>query len=284
MDGLLARNSRSFPRRLAEVADAPSRLFWRGSRCEKAGAWVGVVGSRAASGAELETARAIGRLVAEAGGVVVSGGALGVDAAAHRGALSATGKTIAVLGSGFNHLYPQGHRALFDDISRFGGALVTPYEPDVPPRRYHFVRRNRIIAGLCDLVVVVSASRSSGSLYTARAARDYRRRLAAVPGSPGCEALIAEQAFVVREPADVLALASAEVSAPVSPPPASELERAVLTALCNEPTDAEELARQLGTKPRDVDRALCGLELAHLALALPGRQYVRSALGETVRN
>ena len=246
--------------------------------------WVGIVGARSASGASLELASELARTVADAGGVVVSGGALGVDAAAHRGALAAGGRTVAVMASGWGALYPAVHRPLYEDIINTGGSLVTPYAPGVPPRRFHFVRRNRILAGLCDLVVVVEAGTSSGSLYTAKAARDYGRRLAAVPGSPGCEALLADAAYSLTAANEVVELARGDAQPPRAAAPSDELERRVLAALGSVPECARQLAEKMGEPARDIDRVLTSLEISRLALALPGREYVCSALGEAARS
>jgi len=140
---------------------------WPGtSRC------VAIVGARAASGHAAAAARALAADLAGCGYAVVSGGAIGIDAAAHRGALDAGGETVAVMATGLDIAYPARNRPLFGEIVATGrGALLSPFPLGVPPRRYRFVRRNRIIAGLADAVVVVEAGLASGSLYTAAATR-----------------------------------------------------------------------------------------------------------------
>lgn len=275
---MVPRDASEFPARLAAVPDAPERLYAVG-RLPDAPA-VAVVGARAATGRAMATAYELARDLAAAGYAIVSGGAVGVDAAAHRGAVDAGGATVAVQACGLDVAYPARHRPLFADIVAAGGALVSPYRAGVPPRRYQFVRRNRIVAGWAAAVVVVEADRASGSLYTARAARDYGRPLAAVPGSPGCDALVAEGAAVVAGAADVEAAIAGRPRKPdvALPEPGSE-EAAVLAALDRgQARDAGALAQRCGLPARTVARALMGLELAGLAVAVPGRAYVRSAV------
>jgi DNA processing protein len=139
----LHRGSPGYPTRLADLRDAPVRLHVRG-RLDEPTRSVAIVGTRAASGHGAAAARALAGELAAAGWVVISGGAIGIDAAAHRGALDAGGATVAVLASGLDAPYPHRHHPLFDELCGRGGALVTPFEPGVPPRRWHFVRRNRI--------------------------------------------------------------------------------------------------------------------------------------------
>lgn len=282
MDRVLSADSSSYPRRLRGLRDAPRRLHVRGTWREHALA-VALVGARAASGRGVAMAEELAGSVAGAGGLVLSGGAIGIDGAAHRGALEADGATACVLAGGLEELYPARHRSLFAAIAE-RGALVSSFAPETPPRRYQFVRRNRVIAGLADLVVVVEAERASGSLYTARAALEYGRRLAAVPGSAGCEALIAEGALPIETPAALLEAARGErPAARVTPPAPGSDEDRVLEALGDEPRLSGQLSDATGLDEMRVNRALAGLELARLALAVPGAAYVRSALAGSER-
>lgn len=274
MDGVLTKARAGFPRRLLGVADAPETLYLLGTWSETALA-VAIVGARAATGNGRARASEMAAVVAGAGGLVLSGGALGIDAAAHRGALEAGGLTCAVMGGGLDHLYPRQHRGLFAAIAE-RGALLSPFVPDAPPRRYQFVRRNRIIAGLADLVVIAEADRASGSLYTARAALEYGRRLAAVPGSPGCEALIAQGALAVETGAEVIAAARGQLVAPPRRLPETGTDEAIVySALGEAPRGSGDLAAATGLDELRVARALVGLELSRLALAMPGSSYVR---------
>jgi DNA processing protein len=164
---------------------------------------IAIVGARAASERGMVRAHAIARHAAAHGVRVVSGGALGIDGAAHRGAIAAT---TVVLGSGIDVLYPQRHAALFDQIVAEGGALVSMFPRGMHPRAGTFIKRNALIAALADAVIVVEADVQSGSLSTALAARKQGRVVAAVPGSPGCAKLLASGAALVETGADALAL------------------------------------------------------------------------------
>jgi DNA processing protein len=256
------------------VPDAPERLYFRGTWSERPLA-VAIVGARAASGHGLARAAELAAAVAEAGGLVISGGAVGIDAAAHRGALEAGGPTCAVMASGLSQLGPTRNRPLFDAIAE-RGALLSPFVAETPARRYRFVRRNRIMAGLADLVLVVEAERASGSLYTARAAIEYGRRLAAVAGSPGCEALLAQDAVEIDTAAELIAAARGHLIAPPRQAPrAGSDEALVYAALTRAPAGSQTLALATGLDEVRVARALVGLELQRLALPVPGAAYVR---------
>ena len=172
----------AYPERLLEIKNPPKQLYCCGdlgllkSRC------VAVVGSRTTTVYGRRTAEAIGRCLAAAGVTVVSGMAVGIDASAHEGALSAGGMTVAVLGCGPDVCYPPENRLLMEDIKR-SGLIVTEYEPGTPANRYHFPNRNRIISGLCEATVVVQARNRSGSLITAELAAEQGREVYAVPGN-----------------------------------------------------------------------------------------------------
>lgn len=167
-----------------------------------------IVGARAATTVAMQWAHDIAAHLARRGVHVVSGGALGIDGAAHRGALSVGGTTTVVLGTGVDIAYPDRHAGLFAEVVRAGGTVASLVPDGTPPQRYSFVRRNRLIAALADMVIVVEADVRSGSLSTARAAKGFGRLVAARPGSPGCDRLLADGAAEVDSPADVdLALA-----------------------------------------------------------------------------
>jgi DNA processing protein len=271
----------TYPRRLARVADAPERLFVRGTLADRPLA-VAIVGARAASGYGMDVVESLARTLARAGHLVVSGGAVGIDAAAHAGALAGGGVTVAVFACGLDVAYPARHARLFADIVATGGGLATSFRPGVPPRRYHFVRRNRIIAGLVDVVIVAEAAFASGALYTAAAARDYGRVLGALPGTPGCEALIAQGAAVIETAEDVARAVEGRPRRPlVTLPEAGSEEARVLAALpAGAAIAAPELAARTGLALRSVARALTGLELEGLCVLAPGHAYLRSALAD----
>ncbi|UQZ90428.1 DNA-protecting protein DprA [Deltaproteobacteria bacterium Smac51] len=175
-----------YPVRLAEIPDPPPVLWLHGELTDDDRFAVALVGSRRASSDGLAAARRLGREGAECGLTVVSGLAKGVDAQAHRGALEAGGRTLAVLGCGLNHVYPRENAGLYREIAH-RGALISEFPPDVGPLGANFPRRNRVIAGLGLATVVVEASERSGALITARLAAELGREVAAVPGRAGSD-------------------------------------------------------------------------------------------------
>lgn len=198
-----------YPRLLAEISDPPNCLWTRGDRTVFTRIAVAVIGARAASPEGLTAAREIACDLARAGVVVVSGLARGIDAAAHRGALDGGGKTIAVLGTGIDRVYPAENDHLAEEIAA-NGLLLTEFPPGTPPVDFHFPRRNRIISGLSKAVVVVEAREKSGSLITARLAADQGRDVMAVPGTVvggrnrGANALLRDGAKLVESAVDIL--------------------------------------------------------------------------------
>jgi DNA processing protein len=206
----VCRHEAGYPPALHDDRAAPPILAWAGTL--PAGPAVAVVGTRRASPDGLEVARGLGRGLAAAGVTVVSGMALGIDSAAHDGALQAGGPTVAVLAGGADVAYPRSKRALHARI-RERGAVVSEAPPGFVPRRWCFPARNRIIAGLATTTIVVQAAARSGSLITAELAMDLGRDVGAVPGLPldwrsaGVNALLRDGACVVRDAADALDLA-----------------------------------------------------------------------------
>lgn len=204
-----------WPARLNELPAPPVQLYVRGDLSGLQGA-VAIVGTRHADEAGRSFAAELAADVARSGRVVISGGARGIDAAAHQGALSVGGKTVAVLASGLALPYPPAHRPLFGDIVAAGGAVVSEYEPEAPPHRWRCLRRNALVAALAEVVVVVQAPQRSGALSTARWARDLRRALLVTPAAPwdrrgaGCIALLCAGAGLCTGANDVLALVNGE--------------------------------------------------------------------------
>jgi DNA processing protein len=259
---------RRLPPLLRAIHDPPPRLFLRGGApadvlSQPAAA---VVGARACSAYGAQVARRLGRELAAAGLVVVSGLARGIDGEAHRGALEAGGVTVAVLGCGIDRDYPAAHAELARRI-RERGLVVSEYEPGVEPAPWRFPARNRIIAGLCGATVVVEARERSGALITADLALEEGRDVLAVPGeitsslSAGTNALLRLGAAPCTSAEDVLelfGLVREERTLPV----VSEAAADVLAAL---PAAADELVRATGLDARGVAVALAELELAGLA-------------------
>ena len=198
-----------YPPLLKEIADPPACLWTRGDRTALAATGVAVIGARAASREGLAAAYEIAYDLARSGVVVISGLARGVDSAAHKGALDGGGRTIAVLGTGLDVVYPAENSELAQRITE-RGLLVTEFPLGSPPEDWHFPRRNRIISGLSKAVVVVEAREKSGSLITARLAADQGRDVMAVPGSivggrnKGANALLKDGAKLVDSAVDIL--------------------------------------------------------------------------------
>lgn len=198
-----------YPRALAEIPDPPPALWVRGAAAALGGRLVAVVGARAASTYGVDMARALGAGLAACGVTVVSGLARGIDAEAHAAAVEAGGISVAVLGSGADHIYPPEHGPLADALVRGGGAVVSEWAPGTPPRAFHFPLRNRLISGLSSAVVVVEAAERSGSLITAASALDQGREVMAVPGPVrsgrhrGAHALLRDGATLVESAEDV---------------------------------------------------------------------------------
>ena len=214
-----------FPPALHAISDMPVVLWYRGSLDALEAPVVAVVGSRAASAVALETAERLGEDLAAFGITVVSGLARGVDSAAHRGALR-SGRTIAVLGSGVDRVYPPEHRGLAREIQDGCGLVVSEFAPGTPPLKFHFPLRNRIISGLSRAVVVIEASEHSGSLITAACALEQGRDVMAVPGNVlsgrnrGGHALLRDGAKIIEGADDIveeLGLAPVASSSPKRP-------------------------------------------------------------------
>ena len=211
----VCRHSDRYPPALRDLDSPPSALIGRGElavlEAYPASKAVAIVGSRRATSYGRETSRSLAAELAEAGVLVVSGLAFGIDACAHRGALDSGGDTVAVLGCGPDRAYPAAHRHLWRRIGE-EGAVVSELPPGSVPWRWTFPARNRILAGLAGMTVVVEAAARSGSLVSARLAREAGRELGAVPGpvasrqSGGPNALLADGAHLVRGAEDVLAV------------------------------------------------------------------------------
>jgi DNA processing protein len=282
----LPRSSAAFPRSLAAIFDAPAGLFLRGRGeidvLDRPA--VAVVGARSCSSYGAEVARMLGRELAAAGLVVVSGLARGVDGHAHRGALDAGGLTVAVLGCGVDRDYPAAHADL---AARIGerGLVVSEYAPRVEPAPWRFPARNRIVAGLAQATVVVEARERSGALITADLALEEGREVFAVPGeitsslSAGSNRLLRSGATPLTAVADVLEAYGIEPDAPAPLPELSEAAARVVARLDAEPLPADALARALELDPGVLAAALTELELAGAVAERDGFFRVTRPLG-----
>jgi DNA processing protein len=266
---LLPWGSRGYPARLAELCDAPPVLAVRGDPAVLCETSVAIVGSRAASAYGLAVARRVAGELAEAGLVVVSGLAFGIDAAAHEAALAAGGRTVAVQACGLDRVYPSAHRRLAERIAR-SGAIVTEFAIGVPPLPAFFPLRNRLISGLSRALIVVEARERSGSLVTARHAADQGIDVFAVPGPitepnhVGTNRLLRDGVAPLLDAADVLSA----LAWPAAPRTAratlqvSARAHELLDALRHAPATGDDLARRLAAGPPELAPPLLELELA----------------------
>ncbi len=284
----------AYPDRLLSIPDPPLLLYWRGrppSQCSPA---VAMVGAREPSPYGLRVTRELAAAAAGAGAVVISGLARGIDQAAHEGAL-ATGRTAAVLPGGLDRIYPAGHRSLARRIVA-DGWLLGERPPGTRPRRHDFPRRNRLVTGLADLVVVVEAIRASGTWTSAMHALAQGREVLAVPGeitrrqaeapnlliADGCPPLLAAEEILGRLKLSGPARAGSAEPGEGSPSPRSKEdnlspeERALLRLLDHEPRTVEVLSRLASLDGARVMALLTSLELAGLATASHAGGYVAS--------
>jgi DNA processing protein len=284
------RHASGYPGALHSLADSrPRALFGAGGRLalstlDPARA-VTVVGSRRAGAYGREIAHELGRLLAASGIDVVSGMALGVDSAAHEGALAGGGRTVAILGAGAERPYPRSRRQIYERI-RASGLVLSELPPGSPTFRWMFPARNRLMAVLADVTVVVEAAERSGSLITAEMAVESGRQVGAVPGpvnswrSSGCNKLLAEGAAVVRDARDVLEL----LLGPGAAPPAEsgrgldERERQVLSAVEDGAATSGAAAAATGIEFGAVQASLGALERAGYVRSSATGRYTRTAL------
>ena len=275
----------SYPPQLREIPDPPPLLWVRGDASCLSAPAIAVVGSRDATPASLAVARKLGSELAEAGLVIVSGLARGVDGASHAGALAGAGRTVAVMGSGLDVVYPHQHLALSKQVSQTG-ALVSEFPPWTGARAWHFPLRNRIISGLSRAVVVVEASEKSGSLITARLALEQGRDVLAVPGGilsgrhRGTHGLIKDGARLVETVDDVLeeiGWRRSPVKADANSSNSLPINTLESRMAAGEPYTVEQIAERAGRTAAETLVELSYLELAGRIVRQPGGQFMRVA-------
>jgi DNA processing protein len=296
---LVGWGSPHYPLLLGQIADAPLVLYVEGDATALSLPQLAIVGSRNPTALGRDTAWQFARHLAQAGLTITSGLALGVDAAAHRGALSANGRTVAVVGRGLDAVYPQENDSLARAIVAGGGACVTDLPVGTPPLRHNFPRRNRILSGLAAGTLVVEAAVQSGSLITARLAADQGREVFAIPGSihnpmvRGCHRLLRQGARLVETVDDIFAeigpiLGEIEGNATktvrteaVEPPPPLDKEYEILLdALGFESTGLDTLVVRTGLNAGVVASMLLVLELDGWVQQQPGGRFSRRLPGK----
>lgn len=285
---ILCMADEEYPLLLKAIPDPPLVLYLKGAiQAEEPS--VALVGSRKATPYGLNVTQFLAQDLATAGLTITSGLARGVDARAHNAALQAGGRTIAVLGSGLDVIYPSEHKLLAERISR-QGAVLSEFPLGTPPNRENFPIRNRIISGLSHAVVVVEASKKSGSLITARMAAEQGREVLAVPGSifnessQGCNMLIKDGAALVQNWGDVVENLPESICRHIYSKDKTEgggeeltqLEQTVISSLSfEEPRHVDQVAVNAGLSARDLLSALVNLELKNYISQMHGKQYIR---------
>jgi len=285
--GCLAWGDGDYPTPLAEIHDPPPVLYYKGDLSRVGALAIAVVGTRHPTDYGLEAARFICSPLAEAGVTIVSGMALGIDAAAHRAALQAGGVTAAVLGCGADVVYPRENDALYAEICE-RGAVVSEFAPGARPEPQNFPRRNRIISGLTQGTLVVEAGDKSGALITAFLAAEQGREVFAVPGnifspaSDGCRRLLQTGARAVGSALEILeelapALSPARPAAtePLAAAALAPDDRTVLEQVAGQALDVDEITARVGWDAGRIANALLHLEIAGLIEKLPGNRYRR---------
>lgn len=284
---LLSPDSPSYPPLLKEICQPPPLLYCLGQLALGDFPPLAVVGSRRCTFYGKEVAARLAGELAASGFSIISGLAMGVDTAAHRGALELRGKTVAVLGCSLETCYPSSNTKLMQDILENGGAVISEFPLGTKPLPHHFPQRNRIISGISLGTLVVEATEKSGALITAHYALEQNREVFAVPGnvgspySKGCHLLIKEGARLVEAARDILEEISFREIPPVSPAaPASfsELsseEKKLLELLPYQPMHLDELIRLSGFRPEEANTLLLSLELKGLVRQLPGKYFCR---------
>jgi DNA processing protein len=288
---IVTQADEEYPPMLREIYDPPIVLYVKGRLSSKDKNSVALVGSRQTTHYGIEVARKLGYQLAYVGVTVVSGGARGIDTAAHQGALSAKGRTVCVLGTGINIVFPSENAELFERVAA-NGAVITQYPFNRNADKQSFAIRNRIVAGMTLGTVVVEANLTSGALITANFAIEYGRQVFAVPGridsprSKGCHDLIKKGAKLCEGAEDILSEFEYLFPASNRPPspgetgvlPALELgenEQKVLALLTQEETHMDEVIRHSALPASAVSVALLSLEMKRLVRQLPGRMFAR---------
>jgi len=296
----IAIEDQGYPKNLRNIHAPPKALYVNGSMLPQDEVAVAVVGSRRATPYGIEMSDKIGFELALRGVTVVSGMARGVDSAAHRGAIRAKGRTIAVMGSGHGTIYPPENDELYEEITA-SGAVVTEYEDDMPPLPNNFPARNRIISGLSLGIVVVEAARNSGALITANFAAEQGREVFAVPGkissqtSGGTNDLIKDGARLISSVDDILEeLKIVELKGvPEEERRAidgkiekatrayiynslTEDERKIYRLLSDEPVHVDDILSSSGLNQASASKAMLNLQLKKLVKEMPGKQFIRT--------
>ena len=276
---------KNYPPQLKKIPDSPKQLYVEGNdNLSVVNNPLAVVGTRKISDYGRQMTEYFVKNLAKASVTIISGLALGVDGLAHRVALENNGRTIAVLGSGLNHIYPTVHKKLAEKIVKSGGALVSEYSPQIPPYKSNFPARNRIVSGLSLGILVIEAPKKSGALITADFALKQKRKVFVVPGrvydknSQGANELIKQGAQLVSEPKDILKILNIR---PISQKiemikNLSSEEKIILKILTKEPTLIDKITRKTKMSVNAILSILTQMEIKGLVKSTGGNQYIRN--------
>ena len=286
---LLLYTDADYPKQLKEIADPPPLLFARGDVDLIHFPQMAIVGSRNPTSLGIQIAQDFASELTNMGFTITSGLALGIDAASHRGALSAQGKTIAVTGTGLDRIYPASHKQLATEIIN-NGVMISEFPPGTTAKANHFPRRNRIISGLCMGLLVVEAAKKSGSLITARMAMEQNREVFAIPGSiynplaRGCNGLIRDGAKLVENTQDILeelghlfqqtSVQKSIINSKVETGLDAEQQK-LLNYVLYSPTSIDQLVNETGLLVENITAHLLILEIQGYIIATNGGTYTR---------
>lgn len=291
-------NDKEFPERLKNIPDAPVFLFYKGKLPDNETPAVAVIGSRKCSYYGREVCMSFSKKLVEAGITIISGMAMGVDGFAHRGAIEAGGKTIAVLGCGPDICYPAINRDIYDKLSSVGedvknrgryGGIISEYYPGDAPLQYYFPQRNRIISGLADVLLVVEAGKKSGTLITVDHALEQGKEIFAIPGrigdsiSDGCNNMIKNGAHMATEPEDIIdelrthyeILLQAEKRKKRRTPKLDDEEKKVYECLSFSPVQIDEISEKTGIPCGRLSALLVRMEINDIIGEAGKNMYIR---------
>lgn len=273
----IKKSDSKFPACLKEISDCPKQLYCLGNLDVLGSRMIAFVGSRKLSSYGKFVTKKFVKPFVQNGFVIVSGLALGIDSEAHAATLENGGKTIAVLGTGINEIYPRSNRDLAKRILKEGGLILSEFAPGTPFGKYNFPLRNRIIAGLCEAIIVSEAAQGSGSLITAKLACEYSRRVFAVPQSINCynsggvNQLLKEGAEVLTGVEDLVDFLSEGVES--APQNLTPIETEIYEILKTGSINFDELAKKLKIDTNDLSMALVKLELNGLIREQSGKYF-----------
>ncbi len=286
--GILQQKDSHYPELLRQISDPPMALFYQGNPDCLDGKCITMVGSRKASPGGIQATIRIARELSEAGVTIVSGMALGIDAAAHQGCLDGGSPTAAVLGCGLDIDYPAENAPLKKRLLEHDGVLLSEYPPGTPALPHHFPVRNRILSGVSKAVIMMECRKQSGSMHTVQHALDQGREVYAYPGkidtdwADGAHQLLREGANYFTTSADILAdmewagdTRAKQEEAKKTLPPLTEAQRAVLKAVTGEEKSFDQLAEETGFAVSELSGTLTMLQLMGLIRPLPGKMYIR---------